>query len=165
MTIENRLATVPYWVNVTAFDYGSPIAGLAALETSLTVGTQVAYALNSPELSAQEDLEVFVYPNPYRSDGNYSLAGYENRLGAMAEERARLIHFANLPLKCTIRIFSLDGDLVKEIFHDTQSGDPTASHEQWDLITRNTQAVVSGLYYFVIESERKTQIGKFVIIK
>jgi len=54
---------------------------------------------------------------------------------------------------------------VRELIHDKPPSDPTASHEQWNLITRNTQAVVTGLYYFVVESEGRTQIGKFAIIK
>jgi hypothetical protein len=36
----------------------------------------------------------------------------------------------------------------------------------WDLISRNTQAVVSGIYIFAIESENGyKQLGKLAIIK
>ena len=43
--------------------------------------------------------------------------------------------------------------------------DPNSSHESWDLISRNTQMVVSGLYYWVVETEDgSTQMGKLVII-
>jgi hypothetical protein len=35
----------------------------------------------------------------------------------------------------------------------------------WDLISRNTQAVVSGIYLYSVESESGNQVGKFVIIK
>ncbi|MCK4385882.1 MAG: hypothetical protein KAW52_06430 [candidate division Zixibacteria bacterium] len=37
----------------------------------------------------------------------------------------------------------------------------------WDLISRNRQAVVSGLYLFCVEDKRtgETQVGKFVIVK
>jgi hypothetical protein len=38
-------------------------------------------------------------------------------------------------------------------------------HDSWDFITRNTQDVVSGLYYYVVESAERTQIGKFAIIR
>ncbi|MGB2696929.1 MAG: T9SS type A sorting domain-containing protein, partial [Candidatus Zixiibacteriota bacterium] len=77
----------------------------------------------------------------------------------------RRIHFINLPPKCTIRIFTLDGDLVREIKHDKDPDDPTATHETWDLITRNTQAIVSGIYLFSVESDQGDQVGKFVIVK
>ena len=163
--IDNLLPTVEYWVNVTAFDFGSPVADLASLETSVTFGAQTAYPLSSFDEVAAKNLKAYVYPNPYIISDNYASYGYENRLGNLAAERGRRLHFANLPPKCTIRIFSLDGDLVREFEHDKDQSDPTASVDEWDMITRNTQAVVSGLYYFVIESETDTQIGKFAIIK
>ncbi|MBN1212169.1 MAG: hypothetical protein JXA92_06280, partial [candidate division Zixibacteria bacterium] len=80
-------------------------------------------------------------------------------------DRMRRLHFANLPARCTIRIYTLDGDLIREIEHDMNPADPTAMHEEWDMITRNTQRVVTGIYYWVVEEPNgDTQIGKFVII-
>jgi hypothetical protein len=38
-------------------------------------------------------------------------------------------------------------------------------HEKWDMITRNTMMVVSGIYYFVVDSEYGSQTGKIVIIR
>jgi hypothetical protein len=166
-TIENLLPTVPYYVNVTAFDFGSPQSGLSALETSRSIGAQMVYPLAGPEDVAQGNLRVYVYPNPYRLDGDYLEKGYEGR-GARyyIPDRLRRIHFANLPSKCYISILTLDGDLVRRWEHDRDPSDPTASHDTWDLITRNTQAVVSGIYYWVVEdSNGETQIGKLVIIK
>ena len=57
------------------------------------------------------------------------------------------------------------GDLVRELDHNYPEGGPEAMHDTWNLITRNTQAAVSGLYYWVVESDQGTQMGKFVIIK
>ncbi len=165
IVIDDLLATVPYWVNVTAFDYGSPKTGLPALESSVTYNLEVAFPQTSAPDVVSDNLEAFVYPNPYRLDGGYIDNGFENRDGSQATARSHLLHFSNLPPKCTISIYSLDGDLIRQIEHDKDPSDPTAMHEDWNLITRNTQAVVSGLYYFVIESELDTQIGKFVIIK
>ncbi len=164
--IEDLLPTVPYWVNVTAFDFGSPSSGLPSLESSVTVGAKSAYPLSSADEVAQKDLKVIVYPNPYRIDAGYRSLGYEGRTELdRPDDRVRAIHFANLPPKCTIRIFTLDGDLVREIEHNYAPSDPNASHETWNLITRNTQLVVSGLYYWTVESEDgETQIGKLVII-
>jgi heme/copper-type cytochrome/quinol oxidase subunit 2 len=165
--IDNLLPTVPYWVNVTAFDFGSPSSGLPSLESSVTVGAKSAYPLSSADEVAQKDLKVFVYPNPYRIDAGYQALGFEGRNPEMTlpPDRMRLIHFANLPPKCTIRIFTLDGDLVREIVHDIVPSDPNASHDTWNLITRNTQLVVSGLYYWTVETkDGETQIGKLVII-
>jgi hypothetical protein len=163
--IDNLLPTVEYYVAVTCFDFGSPTAGLLALETDPTNNEVIEYPQTPSDTVSKYGLDVYVYPNPYRSDGAYTARGFENRDRTLAEDRARRIHFANLPRVCKIRIFSLDGDLVREIDHNFPTGGPTSQHDTWDLITRNTQAAVSGLYYFVVESPERTQIGKFVIIR
>ncbi len=164
--IDNLLPTVPYWVNVTSFDFGSPVSGLASLETSVTLGAKSAYPLSSADEVARQDLKVMVYPNPYRIDAGYRTLGFEGRANPdRPDDRVRTMHFANLPPKCTIRILSLDGDLIREIRHNLDPSNPNAAHETWDLITRNMQLVVSGLYYWTVEAENgKTQIGKLVII-
>jgi hypothetical protein len=163
----------PYYVNVTAFDYGSPASGLASLETPKTTGAILAYALDNATTVDTASLSVYVYPNPWRADGNYLESGYEAvNETARNEERAHRVNFVNLPAKCLIKIFSLDGDLIREIKHNMSPSDPAATHEKWDLITRNTQAVVSGLYYWTVEPQDengrlngKVQIGKLAIIR
>jgi hypothetical protein len=163
--IRDLLPCRLYYVSVSAFDYGSPGHGLESLESSPTLNAVAAYPQNEVFLVEEKKLDVIVYPNPYRIDGQYRNYGFEG-LGRedMTDERVRAIHFTNLPHKCTIRIFSIDGDLVREIHHDCPSDNPTCMHEEWDLITRNTQAIVSGIYYYSVESEFGTQIGKIVII-
>jgi len=168
--INNVLPSQLYYVTVTAFDYGSPGFGLLALESSPLLNMVTEYAQNSAELVEREGLDVIVYPNPYRIDANYqdieggSFEGRNALTGVINPERLRAIHFTNLPHKCTIRIFTIDGDLVREIEHNKAPGDPQAMHATWDLITRNTQATVSGIYYYAVESEFGNQIGKIVII-
>jgi len=165
-TIDNLLPTVPYYVNVTAFDFGSPQSGLGSLETSRTNLAEMVYPLNSVDSVEAKNLEVYVYPNPYRVDGNYIEDGFEGRNAQYyIPDRMRRLHFANLPAKCTIRIYTLDGDLIREIEHDMDPSDPTAMHDEWDMITRNTQRIVTGIYYWVVEEANgDTQIGKLVII-
>ncbi len=166
LDIDNLLPTVEWYVNVTAFDFGSPKSGLKSLETPRSSGAEAAYPMSTAQTVDQKDLKVFVYPNPYRIDGNYRAEGYEGRTQSdRPDDRVRVVHFANLPAKCTIKIFTLDGDLVREIVHDKDPSDPEASHEMWDMITRNTQLSVSGLYYWTVESDSgETQIGKLVLI-
>ena len=165
-TIDNLLSTVPYWVNVTVFDFGSPAAGLRPLETSKTVDAQTAYVFNSNTQAFGQDSRVYVYPNPYRIDGEYRLHGYEGRTEElMPNEKVRAIHFANLPAKCTIRIFTVDGDRVRTIHHDFDPDDPYAHHDEWNMVTRNRNIVMSGLYYWSVEDEYgNVQMGKLVII-
>jgi hypothetical protein len=167
-TIRHLLASQPYYVTVTAFDYGSPKGGIESLESSPTINMVTEYAQNSNSLVEAAGLNVVVYPNPYRIDANYrkiSGGGFEGRGGEdRPDDRVRRIHFTNLPNKCKIRIYSIDGDLVREIDHNKPLDSPGSMHAEWDLITRNTQAAVSGIYYYVVESEKRTQIGKLVII-
>jgi len=165
-TIEDLLPTVVYYVNVTAFDQGYPGIGLSGLEGDPSFLAKAVFPLPSSDVIAEQGLGVFVYPNPYRLDGNYRELDYEAVLRwHVPEDKTRLIHFANLPPKCTIRIFSLDGDLIRELEHDADPGDYTANHGTWDLINRSLQLVVSGLYYWTVEDDRgNVQTGKLVII-
>jgi len=164
--LDDLLPTVQYYVNVTAFDYGSPATGLGSLETSVSNNAQLVYPIASWDNVQNQNLEVYVYPNPYRIDAGYRDRGYEGRVDTdRPPDRTREIHFANLPPKCTIRIFTLDGDMVREIEHDEVAGSGADTHESWNMITRNTQMVVSGIYYWTVDAPgRDTQIGKLVVI-
>ena len=165
-TFENLLPTIPYYVNVTAFDFGYPGLNLPGLEGDPSEYPKAVYPLPSSELIVDDGLGVFVYPNPYRIDADYRARGYEGvERWHLPEEKTRLIHFCNLPPKCTIRIFSLDGDLIRELEHEVDKDSYLANHDTWDLINRNLQLVVSGLYYWTVEDDQgHTQIGKLVII-
>ena len=66
---------------------------------------------------------------------------------------------------CTISIWSLDGDLVRQLNHAELPGNTESTVAVWNLISRNTQAVKSGIYIYTIESRFGTDIGKLVIIK
>ena len=164
--INNLLATVPYYMNVTAFDFGSPEAGLDPLETSKVLGAAEAFVSGSAGALDDEFTDIYVYPNPYRNDIDYRGQGFEGLTqDNLPRDKVRAIHFANLPPKCTIRIFSLDGDLIRRLSHDVSPSDPTSTHAQWDLISRNRQLIVSGLYYWSVEMpDGSTQIGNFAVI-
>ncbi|HRY60612.1 MAG TPA: hypothetical protein P5266_00325, partial [Candidatus Fermentibacter sp.] len=73
------------------------------------------------------------------------------------------IAFINLPAMCDIYIYTLGGDHVVTLEHRGWGGDEGT--EFWDLISRNDQEVVSGLYFYRIETEDDYVIGKFAIIK
>ncbi|MGB9561860.1 MAG: hypothetical protein ACPL6C_03500, partial [bacterium] len=158
--ISNLRSTKGKYFVVTAFDFGLPRENLKSLESSRV--RNAIYIVPKP--SKTEEKNVFVVPNPYRANANYgSKEGlwWEGSPTRAYSEYDRKIRFYNLPDKCTIRIFTLDGDLVKEIKH--YGGNPV---EDWDLINRNDQSVVSGIYLFSVEGEDgNVQVGKFVIIK
>ncbi|MBN1351061.1 T9SS type A sorting domain-containing protein [candidate division KSB1 bacterium] len=91
-----------------------------------------------------------VVPNPYHDQSiKYNWPGEENKL-----------MFINIPLKCTIRIYTITGDLVKTLEHD----DGTTEHS-WNQITDNNQLIFSGVYLFHIESDVGNAMGKFVVVR
>ncbi len=164
-TIENLSPTRLQYVAVTAFDYGSRSHQLSALESSPLENATPAYPLSSVDEVEELGLEVTVYPNPYRIDGGYANVGYENRDRTKSSERARAVNFANLPKICKIRIYTLSGDLVKEIDHYRPDGGPDAQVETWSMLSRNTQVITTGIYIWSVTSEMGDQLGKLVIIK
>ncbi|MDI6766916.1 MAG: hypothetical protein QME52_08855, partial [Bacteroidota bacterium] len=106
--------------------------------------------------------KVLVVPNPYRVDEDYTfeMGGYEGRAKVWNENK-RLLKFIHLPPKCTIRIFTLTGDIITTLYHEnTERGEL-----DWNLISESNRAIASGVYVFTVESEYGTQMGKFVVIR
>jgi len=163
--LKDLLVSMPYYISVTSFDHGYPERELNPQETKPTLNDVKEMAQNSASLVENNQLNVYVYPNPYRVDDNYDVRFEGWDRPDLPKEYNRKLNFGNLPHRCTIRIYSLDGDLIREILHDKQVGDPMSSYESWDMISRNTQYVVGGIYYFSVESEFGIQVGKFVIIR
>jgi hypothetical protein len=76
------------------------------------------------------------------------------------------VEFRNLPAcRSAVRIFTLAGDLVQVLYHDGSGGGGTLV---WDLVSRNSQDVTSGVYLFAVEpadGNFPRTIGKFVVIR
>ncbi|MEE9441505.1 MAG: hypothetical protein V3V99_02410 [candidate division Zixibacteria bacterium] len=164
-TIENLQPSRAYYFNVTAFNKGNFNPRVGVMESSVTANAVRDYALPPSEAVQREGLNVMVFPNPYRIDGGYARAGYENRSRQKSSERSRAIHFANLPPICSIRIYTIDGDLVRYIKHYHPDGGPGSQEETWNVISRNTQAITTGIYIWHVRSETGEQTGKLVIMK
>jgi hypothetical protein len=101
--------------------------------------------------------QAWVVPNPYRGSAPW------DRPPVPGDPFGRHLDFMGLPeAPCTIRIYTVAGDLVAQIDHDGSSGDGQTS---WDLISRNGQDVESGIYLFTVDSSLGHQIGRFVVIR
>ena len=146
---------------VTAFDSGYAPTGLEPLESSPLINMIKVAPSKAPDINGNSLDEILVIPNPYRIDSEYFGAGWESGTGDLDKR----IDFANLPEQCTIRIFSLGGDLVHVIDHDYPAKSTVANRESWDLVSRNIQAIASGIYMFSVESDVGSYVGKFVIIQ
>ena len=98
--------------------------------------------------------DIRVVPNPFNISAAKTL-GY----GDQAPNR---LYFFNIPGRCTIKIYTEVGELVKTIVHTDGSGDA-----YWDSVTSSNQLVVSGIYIAVIHNDNtgEQKIVKFVIIR
>jgi len=75
------------------------------------------------------------------------------------------ILFTGLPAKCTIRIYTLGGDLVRVLQHESSFQDNNGT-ERWDLLTTYDRRIASGIYIYQIDAPGiGTKIDKFAIIK
>ncbi len=99
-----------------------------------------------------------VVPNPY-----VAAAIWEPRNPFTSGRGPRSIHFNHLPKKCTIRIYTVNGELVDVIEHDSPLDDGTA---EWDLLSRDNLAVSYGIYIYHIEAPGiGEKVGRFAVIK
>lgn len=92
---------------------------------------------------------VAVIPNPY-----YAYSRYEDP----GNQLASIVRIVNLPPRCTIRIYTLDGVLVRTIRKD----DPNAPFIQWDIKNDANVPISSGMYLIHVKSE---EMGEERIIK
>ncbi len=75
-------------------------------------------------------------------------------------EGESVLEFQNIPDKCTIRIYTLAGDLVNTLEHSDGTG--TA---RWDLLSTNRQQVASGIYIYHVDSPYGDHMGRFAVVK
>jgi hypothetical protein len=103
--------------------------------------------------------KIYVVPNPYVG---YNAIEPTNRLPGETRGERR-IYFENLPPQCTIRIFTINGDLVTTLNHD--SGVDNA-REFWNLLNRDGFGVAYGIYVAHIDAPGiGEKILKFALIK
>ena len=82
------------------------------------------------------------------------------RAAGLSERR---IYFMNLPPQCTIRIYTVTGDLVQTLTHDSTVDD---GQEPWNLVSRDGMDVAFGIYLFHVDAPGVgTSVGRFALIK
>ncbi|MCB9205980.1 MAG: hypothetical protein H6611_01485 [Ignavibacteriales bacterium] len=108
---------------------------------------------------AKEDLDnIKVVPNPYVASAKWEIKNPYN-----TGRGPRSLHFTHLPSKCTIRIFTVNGELVNTLYHDSELNNGTYD---WDMLTKDRLAISYGVYIYQVEAPGiGDKIGKFAIIK
>ncbi len=175
--IENIQNGWQYATAVTAFDRGDAASNLEPLESSILSNTFRTFA-GTPSNANIKTNAPFVYPNPY-----YYGSSWEGR--SNFQEESRKLNFANLPKRCVIRIFTVAGDFIDEIYHDENyngsdirwyqtfsSEDPSdntfsGGEHSWDLLSLDSQIIARGIYMFSVKDldTGEQTLGKFLIIK
>jgi hypothetical protein len=105
-------------------------------------------ALPDPPVGSAD--QILVAPNPF-------VVGEGRSQPAEGEE----LLFVNIPNPCTIRIYTVRGDLVKTIEVPVGFG----GIARWDLGSEYGQFVKSGVYIYHVDSPKLTKIGKFAVVK
>lgn len=99
------------------------------------------FTIDEPTLTSQGDLlesvldKINVVPNPYYAYSEYETSKLDNR-----------IKIVNLPERCTVTIFNMQGALVRTFEKD----DPLTSIE-WDLKNHKNVPIAGGLYLIHIK--------------
>ena len=93
---------------------------------------------------------ISVVPNPYKRNAAW-------------EDGSERIQFTHLPVRATIRVYTVGGDLVREWEHDDPSG---GGNSDWNMRNENDDLVVSGVYIFYVKSAAGAErVGKFIIVR
>ncbi len=170
----------PYWYAVTAYDHGDEESGIAPEFGKFSQSKQLVYVRFSPTRSLEDGVDVFeIDPSTGEVMGSREIRTVENvnvvpnpyRLEAAWDEEdspfnptGRKIYFVNVPARATITIYTLAGDLVQTIEHNYHTA-PEVDLVSWNLVSRNNQEIVSGVYLYHIESDVGEKVGRFVIIR
>jgi len=178
-----------YFYSITASDSTGDAANGTAVELSGRRSSVEAEGV-SPQASTRMGKSVWVVPNPYRGYSNISQRPSAwDLIPNATDPTGTHIDFMGMPPgQWTIRIYTVSGDLVQTLHstdavnesirnpvtddnnvtrpgYNRQQDTANDGEARWNLISRNGQDVVSGIYMFTVESSQGTQRGHFVIIR
>lgn len=129
-SISGTLNVTPYRITRAQF-----LPGLPMRYSWSVTGTTT----NNESVAASQVDRISVFPNPYYGGSRLETDPFD-----------RFIYFSNLPPKCSIYIYTLDGVLVRKIVRDNT--DPNNSLERWDLQNANQIPVASGMYIAYVDA-------------
>ena len=135
---DNKLAT-----NVKGMDpngVANPVNNDMPLYLFSTKGIATQTGMKETAVSAMD--KVNVVPNPYYARSSYETGQLDN-----------CVKFINLPKNCTIKIYTLNGTLIR-----TFKKDNTDSFVDWDLKNSANIPVASGVYLIHITDNQTGEI-------
>ena len=123
------------------------------ITTHKPFSSKIKYIFSTEEAEIEDmGIEgIKVVPNPYIVSAEWEKVWYEKKL-----------QFTNLPEECEIRIYTVSGDIVASVSHNSKE----TGYEFWDMRNESGVEVSYGLYVYVVETPKgQKYIGKFVVIK
>jgi hypothetical protein len=103
--------------------------------------------------AAEGDLDnIVVVPNPYIGSSRLEQHGWSGGDGR--------IEFRGLPPECEIEIWTLAGDFVRKLPHE--SG---VSWESWDMRNEEGGEVAGGIYVYRVSIGGNERVGKFLLVR
>lgn len=159
------------WVGIPLLNTGFSVPTPQAIPTDARVSLRVhqpfaprsgssespVFSFNTVDIAAakgQTDVarnaleNVLVVPNPYYAYSSYEIGQLDNR-----------VKITNLPRKCRISIFTLNGHLVRQYNKDSEEPD-----QDWDLKNDSGVPVASGVYIIHVDANIDGQnLGEKVI--
>jgi hypothetical protein len=163
MTGDNATTTTPTRGDVFELKLDKPFAA----------GDAFTFTSNGELVSADLAKQAmhdgpYVVPNPYVGAASFEPNPFgvqgrgDRRLEFRNLPQAKKVSGGSPPIGCTIRIYTVRGELVQTLY---QNGS-TDGYVAWDLRTKDNLDVAPGLYvYHVDGGAAGTYIGKFAIIK
>jgi len=156
----NAQRGIAYYYCVTAVDNGTQNppdfnGKVERLESNkLANMTRKAAHLTRPAASSLDNVKIV--PNPYNiSASQLQYTGEPNK-----------VMFLNLPIECTIKIYTESGDLIKTIHHYGSGDEPWGVLEEEHMTTSSDQLVVSGIYLVYFETpDGHHTIKKLVVVR
>ena len=165
------------YIILTNYDYdgGNPhpevlgeyLTWMLALDTRVTPTEGDVFRIAGPRLMSPDDAFAFssrkiidaearrdlhtvrVVPNPYLGNARCE-----------TQEGSHKVQFTNLPATCSIRIYTLAGELLSTLDHTNGTGT-----EDWNLMSQAWRGIAAGVYLFNVESEFGNFTGKFAVVK
>ena len=122
--------------------------------TFVTQGSRIDEKLGKSDLD-----RISVVPNPYVVTNVLEQLDRQNP----RDRGPRRVYFNHLPAECTIRIYTMSGELVKTLIHQSSIDD---GKEYWDLTTNDNFPIAYGVYLFHVDAgELGETISHFAVIK
>jgi hypothetical protein len=174
-TMDNLLNGWQYQFTVTAFDKGNTTLKIESLESSFTENELRVFAgSENASIDSKKESKIGVYPNPYLTTAAWN----------GTTSRTQKIYFTNLPVVCTINIYTSNGDLVASLNHNaaTYQGEDaqwfdvygnegkmvfSGGEHAWDLLSTSKTNIATGVYLFTVKDAKtgNMEVGKFAVMK